>query len=87
MHAEIGAAIFALNDAILYVTQSKFMHNSVNTEGIITISESSLDIQSSILDEFIGSAITGYISNMELLDVKIQNVNSRQGTSPLDCIK
>ena len=85
--AESGAAIVALNEAVLDIQNSKFMHNSVITDGVIILSESSIAIHSSILDEFIGGAITGISSTMELLDLTIQNVNSRKGISPLECIR
>ena len=72
MYAESGAAIFALNDAVLDIKHSRFKHSSVAIGGIITFSESTLNMNASTIDEFIGGAIAGEASkNLQLLNMTI----------------
>ena len=67
-----GAAIFALNDAKLDISNSMFLKCNSTTGGLIDLSnESNLTMSSSTVDEFTGSAILGDTANIELVDVSI----------------
>ena len=44
-------------------------------------------MRSSVIDEFIGSAIVGDTVNIELKDVDVWNGTSLHITSPVDCAK
>ena len=69
MESQYGT-IVAFNDANITVTQSRFIAcNTENVGGAITLFESNLTIDSSTFDQFVGSAINGEVSNIQLDDV------------------
>ena len=71
MAGESGTAIFALNNANLDIYNSNYINNSATNGGLITISESSISLRTSTIDQFSGSAIEGDTSSFELTDVTI----------------
>ena len=50
MISDSGAAIFALNNANLDISQSQFINNSVTKDGIITFTQSNMTMWSSSFD-------------------------------------
>ena len=88
MNAESGAAIFALNNADLHISNSQFLKCNSTTGGLIDLqNQSNIAMLSSVIEEFIGSAIVGDTVNIELKDVDIWDGTSLHITAPVDCTK
>ena len=64
MNSESGAAILAINNAVLNITKSQFLQNSATRDGVIAITESNLIIQSSTIEQCNGGAVFGDASNV-----------------------
>ena len=86
MNAKSGAAIYAINDADLDISNSQFLKCNVSSEGLIDLqNNSNLTMHTSIVDDYVGSAIVGDHADIELHDVRIQNGISLQDTQSVDC--
>ena len=68
------------------ISHTEFINHNVETKGVITLSESILNMKSCIIDKSYGSAISGdAASNIEISSSAIKNGIAGPSTSTLEC--